>query len=498
MLLTTKSNRIEYAIRITFLIAAFLIIYRVAENTALQLHQPHDLVFESPNVQTIELIRQQENPYSETNYNGPPFVITLYTPIYHYIIASLPQLDGNIYSVGRIISALSMVLAAIGLFLADRKAGWFGLVAFVAFFSLWFVISNTAFVKNDTLALFLAVSALICTYRGQSSYLLILAGVLCVAAVMTKQSYISATLACTLYLLLSRRRDLIPFVLGIFISSVLVLSVANFHWGPGFWFSTISALGQPVTASHATEVLYSVYRQPSAAFITLTFLSVSAFRFYKLGGVTLSESPYLLYSIFSILLVTITLGKEGSSNNYFFEVFMSQLLYLVSTFSREDIDPPLRQIAMIGLLVISLIFLFDVVRTDQRKYSFASASSVEMKERTINNLNSKLAELGYQNPEILDLGFSVFVSALSTRVSLNDPYHYSMMWRDGILATDAMVNSVEQQFYDVILIPLYDSPTSNNAGFLSVDEKIYSAISSNYIVSSTIAEWNYALLTRKQ
>lgn len=498
MILSTNEYRIEYAIKTILLIVAALIIYRVADNTLLQFSQPHDLVFESPNVQTIELIRRHENPYAETSYNDPPFVITLYTPIFHYIVSSFPQLDGNIYGVGRMVSAISMFMAAFGLLLADRKSKWFGFVAFVTFFSLWFVISNTAFVKNDPLALLFSVSAVICIYRGKSSYLLVFAGVLCVAAVMTKQSYFSATLSCSLYLLLTRPRDLIPYFLGMFVSSIFVLCIVYFYWGPGFWFSTIFALGQPVTFSHAIDVLFSVYRQPAAMLITFSFLSVSTVRFHKLGKATLVESPYLLYSIFSLLLVTFTLGKEGSSNNYFFEIFMSQLLYLVSTFSKREALPKEKNLARLGVLMLSLIVFFDIASTDQRKYSFASVRNVAMKKETIDKLNSELVRLGYQNPKILDLGFSVFVSALSTSTSLNDPYHYSMMWRDGILKPDAMANSVEEQFYDIILIPLYDGQTSNRAGFLTVEEKIYTSISESYTVSATIPEWKYALLTRKQ
>ena len=56
---------------------------------------PFDLVYETPNLSTIMLIKEGINPYDPAVYDALPFVITPYTPLYHYLVASLPVLESG-------------------------------------------------------------------------------------------------------------------------------------------------------------------------------------------------------------------------------------------------------------------------------------------------------------------------------------------------------------------------------------------------------------------
>jgi hypothetical protein len=97
---------------------AFLV--RLSTVTARQLWFPYDLVFESPNPTSIELVRAGENPYDPAIYAAPPFLLTMYTPLYHYLVAAHPE---NPFLTGRWVACISMLTAACALHLlvVDRR-----------------------------------------------------------------------------------------------------------------------------------------------------------------------------------------------------------------------------------------------------------------------------------------------------------------------------------------------------------------------------------------
>ena len=85
---------------------------RIGSVAADQFSAPWDLVFETPNLGTIKLIQGGKNPYDPEIYAAPPFIITLYTPLYHYLVAALPEHSGNPFFTGRLVSMLSLLAAA--------------------------------------------------------------------------------------------------------------------------------------------------------------------------------------------------------------------------------------------------------------------------------------------------------------------------------------------------------------------------------------------------
>jgi hypothetical protein len=79
--------------------------WRFANVAYHQLYFPFDLCFETPNLATIKLIKDGWNPYSPDVYNGMPFILTMYTPLYHDLVALLPVARSNPFFYGRLVSA---------------------------------------------------------------------------------------------------------------------------------------------------------------------------------------------------------------------------------------------------------------------------------------------------------------------------------------------------------------------------------------------------------
>jgi hypothetical protein len=98
---------------------AFLI--RLSTVAIEQLGFPYDLVFEGPNLTSIELVRAGQNPYDPAIYAAPPFLLTMYTPLYHYLVAALPAHPENPFLTGRWVACIAMLTAAGGLFLVAGR-----------------------------------------------------------------------------------------------------------------------------------------------------------------------------------------------------------------------------------------------------------------------------------------------------------------------------------------------------------------------------------------
>ncbi len=97
-----------------------------------QLNAPFDLVFEAPNLGVIRFIQDGGNPYNPETFSKEPFIFTVYTPLYHYIVASLPTLDNNPYFTGRVVSMIAMLLSAFSLFFIKRNKQ-VSIIPFIAF-----------------------------------------------------------------------------------------------------------------------------------------------------------------------------------------------------------------------------------------------------------------------------------------------------------------------------------------------------------------------------
>jgi hypothetical protein len=100
-----------------------------------QLGVPFDLIYESPNLSTIKLIQSGKNIYSPNVYAIPPFYITIYTPLYHYLVALGPTNTLNPFLFGRLIGMIFMFGSAFVLFLIrPGKEILFSIIAFAVFF----------------------------------------------------------------------------------------------------------------------------------------------------------------------------------------------------------------------------------------------------------------------------------------------------------------------------------------------------------------------------
>lgn len=437
---------------IIFTIFFFIRLFLVIND---HLDAPFDLVFESPNLSTIKLIKAGKNPYEQDIYANLPFNITLYTPLYHYITSMLPIFEGNPFFFGRIISIFSMIASSFVLFFINKKNQLKELpfIAIGIFFSFWPVISNTAFLKNDPMALLFSVYSVLLVYKSKNRSRIVLSALFCVLALASKQSYISSSITCFIYLFLSNRRYFYIFLISISVFSIIFVIIAIFEWETGFWFSTIFALRQEMDYQAGFTIFKLLLKQPLFCFlIGLTFFSF--FNIIKKSPKEiLNESPYFIYVTISGCILALTIGKKGASTNYFFEFYLSQLMWIVFAFRNMNFASFKKPIFYAISAIFILCCIGEIKFAKISNYSFATQKSISEKKVYFKRMTKDIESLGIRNPLILDIFKHLNIYSISDNLYLNDPYLYNLLWQDNILDFKPMIDSIDDGHFDIIMLP---------------------------------------------
>jgi hypothetical protein len=445
------ANRIVLLLCIVIAIGSLSRVFCVAKD---QLIAPHDLTFESPNLCTIKAIQKGENIYAPALYEGLPFILTVYTPAYHYLVSWLPQHPNNRFFTGRIVAMAFMLLASFLLFFPynPRNNVAVSILAIGSFFLIREVVSHTPFLRNDSMALFFSAAAVVLAERACGRpWQVIIVSFLCLVAFTSKQSYLAATASCFFYLLMRHRKDALIFAASSLTFFTLFGVFARFCWGNEFWFSIFVAPRNPLIWEYFVENWTTMSRQP--VFVCLLFFAIAAAT-YSLAGKDrkmVADSPFLLYLLFSTLILTATLGKEGANVNYFFEPILAGLLWLVffiKRLSSEGIsDLFLPFLCLLGITV-ALEFAF----TKRSDYSFTTREKTVRMIKRIDQVKREIRELHPRDGKILNLVWAGFTFEVQESPVMNDLYLYSILWNTGQLSIRPIMNNIIKQDFDIIIL----------------------------------------------
>ena len=167
-----------------------------AQHVPLALDDPYTLNYgEGPLLDQAVRLARGENIY-QADLSTPPYTITNYPPL--YVLAQVPfvQQFGAAFWYGRLISLISIALAALFLGLtvqAITQDGLAGLAAGLTLPAIPYIYYWSALARIDSLALALSLAGLWVIVRGyRRRWGLILAVLLLTAAAYTRQTYLLA------------------------------------------------------------------------------------------------------------------------------------------------------------------------------------------------------------------------------------------------------------------------------------------------------------------
>jgi hypothetical protein len=437
-------------------LVALVALARLAEVSAYQLAAPFDLNYETPILRTIELLRAGRDVYDPAVYDGPPYWISVYTPLFHTLVAALPPDADNPFLNGRIVGLCCMLLAASTLLLVAGRAWAFGLLTLGAYLLLPPVVAHAAFLKVDTLALSCAaLGVLACAGAARRPRLLPLASVLCALALFSKQSFVAAALACVLQLaVVDRRRALLFACMTAALTALLVATV----WSPGFRFSILEGARAPMTWIQVRSVWREMSTQPVfLALLALAGAGLLAF-LRRPSWRRLVSTPYPAYACCSTAVLLATLPKQGSASIYFLEPMLAFLLLLVAwargsrTSPSPSGDSRAPRFAPLAAWVLVGAAVAQVGKDAPDALGYASREANLRTETILREVAQTMRSHGPAEPRLLNLYSSRLSYPVPGLIELSDPLTYMLLWHTGRLRTDAIVDAVRAGEYDGVVV----------------------------------------------
>lgn len=421
-----------------------------------QLAAARDLVYESPNLCTIWLLQNGQNIYSPAVYDDDPFVLTAYTPLYHYVVSLFPLDEANPFWAGRMVALAGIVGLAALLAIPgkDRVPLVQRCCLATCFLSIWAVTSNSAFLKSDSLGILLSASGMLLAWRRHSGTALAVAALFAVAAVATKQNMVACAAAVSIYLFAGDRRACVKYLLALALWSALAATWASLYFGDGFWFSIIQGQRQPFQYGDGIDVLQRGFAQPLGAALFISAAAAVLLRARRDGATAVvARSPCEAFFVLASLQLLATCWKVGSSTNYLIEpAWAACLVLMVDQRAVNGKSGWSRSGAVVaGALVASA--LLDLATARKVDYSFVDPTSKSASSDRAREYRTIVARSGATRPRILDLVSHWERFTVGRNVILNDPFTYGTLWEAGILPIEPLLASIDRENYDIIVVP---------------------------------------------
>ena len=447
---------LRVAILAFLILVAFATTARFFRVAYYHLKAPHDICFESHNLASIKSIQAGANIYDKGFYGDWPFIITIYNPLFHYIVASLPQSNSNPFFVGRLISLISTILIAMLLFLpSDIKGNLkYAIIFLISFFLMRLTVRYAAYLRSDTLGVFFSGAAIVLLDRVYPKKVLLAAvAFLCFLAFLSKQSFIAASVTCCLFLIMKDKGA------GIFFATILasiytIFAVfATVYWGEGYWFSAyVAVIKTPASALLTLSHWKHMLGDPILVLLCIVTLFSISYAIHRNQFQFLRDSPYPLYLLFSFLSCAFSGAKLGSSENGFLEVVLALLLWNVYFTGRWVKE--IRKGLLTNAILILFLFLaaMELVFANPNAYSFADAKTIAFRENAYSITKREIEQLNPPNDHFVSLNCLVTLYKVQSGAYLNDPFNYWMMWTHGILDVAPFVKAIQMERFSLILI----------------------------------------------
>jgi len=427
---------------------------RLGVVVAAQLAWPFDLRYETPNLCTVQVIRDGGDPYSPSTYAAAPFVLTQYAPAYLWLVAWLPSVPGRPFLVGRCVSVVAMLTVAALLFLVDGRGTQRALAALAAgwFFLLHATLAHTADFRVDALALALSIGSLVLLVGG-GRWRVMLAALLCSLAVATRQSSVAAAGAGLVFLWLSDRRAALRF--GGLVALLLGggALAATLSWGEGFWFSLLAATRQPRSLELFATQWGLMLRQPAFLLVVVagTWAAVTS-----LKQRPLQSSPWLAYALVSGAVLLVTSSTIGTHEGHFLEFGAALLCWLVFALGRRaDARRDGRRVAApAALLLCAAIAVHElvVIGTDAPGLALPSGPEAELTATRHASLRASFDARGIAHGDVLSLGSTRDAACVAERVCLSPAWLYDQLWTTGDLSHVPLLEALRRGAFDLVVV----------------------------------------------
>jgi ABC-type glycerol-3-phosphate transport system permease component len=377
-----------------------------------------------------------------TDLSKPPYVVSNYPPLFVLLQAPFVWIFGPGFWYGRAISLASTVAIAALIALTvhavtrDKTASASSGLTFVA---VPFVLHWSSLDRVDMLGLALSWGGLYAVVRRPDRRGVILAALLMVAAIYTRQTYaLAAPLAAFVWLLAGgqgRRALALATLTGGF--SLLLLGALSALTGGGFFFHTVTA--------NANEFRWEQvsYNLSTMEWI-MPLLLVGGLAFVVLGLRSRPASWWLVGAYLGgSAAATLLIGKVGSDVNYLLELSAALALAAGALIARYSSQTGARCVLLLALAVQ----VATMVQASQDFYAGFQQGVIDQR--------SGLARLeaivdGSKGPVLAD-EYAGLLPLDGRRIYLQ-PFEMTQLQRDGRWNQEPLLRSIKRRNFPLILI----------------------------------------------
>jgi ABC-type sugar transport system permease subunit len=396
---------------------------------------------EGPLLDQAVRLQELQNIYP-SDLSRPPYVISNYPPLFVLLQAPLVWAFGPAFLYGRAISLLCTITVAgliattINTLTRDRMAAVAGGLTFLA---VPFVLHWSSLDRVDMLGLALSWGGLYAIVRRPDRGGVILAALLLVAAVYTRQTYALAVPLAALAWLLAcgQRRHALGLVIMTSGLGLLLLGVLSVLTKGGFFFHTITA--------NANEFRWELVAG-NLSFMggIMPVLLVGGLAFVVLGLSTRPASWWFVGAyLMGAVAIALLIGKIGSDVNYLLELSAALALAAGSLVGRYPARPGVRCALLLALAVQVAI----MVQASQFTYARLQAGVIENRD----GLTRPEELVDDSNGPVLADEYAGLLPLEGRGIYLQ-PFEMTQLQRDGRWDQGPLISSIEHREFPAILI----------------------------------------------
>ncbi len=424
-------------------------IWMLIEKNWQALHFKYTLDYgEGPLLDQAVRLTRLENIY-RPEVSTPPFTISNYPPLFPLIQAPFVKIFGPALWYGRLISCVSILLAALMIGLTihaltqDRLAS---LIGGLSFLTIPYIFYWSAFNRVDSLALLFCCAALyVIARKPDIRSQRILAAVLLAASIFTKQSFgLAAPLAGFIWLIREppRRRaiELALWTGGIGLVALIVLQIAS---QGGFFFNIVTANVNPFIWATVKRYATEIYRNMPFLVIGSLFFLVAGWRQRERSWWLLA--PFLITATIS----AVTIGKDGSNVNYLYELCAAISLVVGALIAWAGKQEGWLRITLILILAVQTGSLTDWSRRDFNRWTMERILQSPDLSRLM-----QVIQRADSGPILADEHMALV--SLSGRMLPYQPFEFKMLAQAHLWDQQPFLESIKRKEYPLIL--LYDPP----------------------------------------
>ena len=410
------------------------------------------------------------------DFQRPPYQLSVYAPL-TYVLHAIPYALGERIGLSHQVAVRLGVLAAFVLCLillfrigrvtsTSHVGGWLAVLFGASIFPLgdW-----TTQIRSEFWALAFSLAAVLIVIRSTSRQSLIAAAILAGMAPLVKQTFIVASAAVFIWLLMSRSFK----NAAIWVATVFVTLLVGF--GIAWW-------REPSMLEHLSALTDSVVEYREAARFLMWAVSQPMIPFTAFGvGLALStrRKDLLLVSAFCTLswvIAAATILHAGGNINYFWEPLLSSSILAACALREIDGRSGLPKTAS---ALIALVFLWacaSLIANDLRylRDSFQKVASYEERRQQWISFTSVIA-----GHPILSIEPSLTV--LSDAPQVPDPYLNTILERSGRWSYAPIIAQLDASQFELVVVNSgYPARELSYRGVPLWNASVYRALNATY------------------